>query len=351
VEPVTATDPVAAPAVRFGTGTTVRDFGDYRRWLDLAEGCGFDMLTCGDSQSLWADCFSLMTFAAVHTTRPDLAITVSNPRTRHPAVTASAAASVQQISGGRFRYGISSGDSALRNIGVRPGTVAELEDYVRAVQELTAGRAVDWQGSSLQLHWLDDPRPVPVWMAAEGPRTQRLAGRLADGVILSNCLTPERMAIAREHLAAGAAEAGRSIDDIEIWCMCNLIFAPTEAEGIESILSVLAGTANHVFRFSLDGKGLPDDLRERVAGMMAEYQSRHHAQPGATNPNQGLVDKWGLRDYLARQGTIAGPPEHCVERVREVAAIGAGNLVVSQFVSDQTTWMRTFASDVLPAFR
>jgi 5,10-methylenetetrahydromethanopterin reductase len=345
------TDTTAATRVRFGTGTTVRRFDDYRVWLDTAEGIGFDLLTCGDSQSLWAECFSLMTFAAVHTTRPDLAITVSNPCTRHPAVTASAAASVQQIAGGRFRYGISSGDSALRNIGVRPATVAELDAYVRAVQALSAGDAVDWDGATLQLHWLDDPRRVPVWMAAEGPRTQRLAGRIADGVVLSNCLTPERMAIAREHLAAGAAEAGRTIDDLEIWCMCNLIFAPTEAEGVESILSVLAGTANHVFRFGLDGKGLPDELRDRVAGMMAEYQSRHHAQPGATNPNQGLVDKWGLRDYLARQGTIAGPPEQCVERVREVAAIGASNLIVSQFVSDQRTWMRTFESEVLPAFR
>ena len=49
-------------------------------------GVGFDMLTCGDSQSLWAECFTMMTFAAVHTERPDLAITVSNPMTRHPAV-------------------------------------------------------------------------------------------------------------------------------------------------------------------------------------------------------------------------------------------------------------------------
>jgi 5,10-methylenetetrahydromethanopterin reductase len=340
-----------APPVRFGTGTTVRRFDEYATWLDAAEGSGFDLLTCGDSQSLWADCFTLMAFAAQRTTRPGLAITVTNPMTRHPAVAASAAASVQQISGGRLHYGISSGDSALRNIGVRPATVAGLEAYTVAVRELTAGRHATWDGNDLALHWLEDPVRVPVWIAAEGPRTQRLAGRIADGVILSNSLTPERMAIAREHIAAGAAEAGRSIDDIEIWCMCNLIFAPTEEEGVESILSVLAGTANHVYRFSLDGKGLPDEYRDRVAGLLSEYQSRHHAQPGADNPNNALVDTYGLRSFLAAQGTIAGPPEHCVERVREVAAVGATNLIVSQFVSDQRTWMRTFADHVLPAFR
>lgn len=338
-------------ALRFGTGTTVRRFDEYRTWLQTAEGIGFDMLTCGDSQSLWAECFSLMTFAATVTTRPNLAITVSNPCTRHPAVAASACASVQQIAGGRFRFGLASGDSALRNIGVKPGSVDHIEDYMRAIQTMTGGGTYNWRGTPLALHWLPEPTRVPVWIAAEGPRTQRIAGRYADGVVLSNCLTPDRLGVAIEHLSAGAAEAGRSLDDIEIWHMCNLIFAPTEAEGIDQIRSVLAGTANHVFRFTLEGKGLPDELKARVRGLMGEYQSRYHAHPGAHNPNEHLLDKYGLRDYLARQGTIAGPPEHCIERLHEVASYGVQNLVVSQFISDQYEWMKTFGEKVLPAFR
>ena len=337
--------------MRFGTGTTVRDFGDYERWLHTAEELGFDLLTCGDSQSLWAECYSLMTFAATVTTRPSLAITVTNPSTRHPAVAASAAASVQQISGGRLRVGLASGDSALRNIGVPPATVAELEAYARAMRTLTGGGSVPWGEAEIALHWLRDPTPVPVWIAAEGPRTQRLAGRVADGVILSNCLTAERMEAAREHLSVGAAEAGRSLDNIEVWCMCNLVFAPTEGDGLDAISSVLAGTANHVFRFTLEGKGVPDDMKDRLRGLMGEYQSRHHTQPGTSNPNNALLAKYGLRDWLARQGTIAGPPDHCVERLREVAAIGATNLILSQFIDDQLQWMRTFAGEVLPAFR
>src|SRR5204862_6549863 len=122
--------------------------------------------------------------------------------------------------------------SALRNIGVPAGTVAEMEAYVTAVQGMTAGRSVPWQGETLALHWLDEPATVPVWVAAEGPRTQRMAGRVADGVILSNCLTKERMDVALEHISAGAKEADRTLDDIEIWHMVNLLFATTEKEGI-----------------------------------------------------------------------------------------------------------------------
>ena len=339
------------PRLRFGTGTTAKEFTAYREWLATAEGCGFDMITCGDSQSLWADCFALMTFAATLTTAPKLAITVSNPMTRHPAVCASSCASVQQISGGRFAFGLASGDSALRNIGVRAATVDEIEAYMVAVQELTAGRTTRWGDATLGLHWLGPtPRPVPVWLAAEGPRTQRLAGRMADGVILSNCLTADGWDLACENIAAGAAEVGRSLDDLEIWCMANLLFAPTEAEGIQQVASVLAGTANHVYRFSIDGKGLPEELREPMRQMMGEYQSRHHAHPGAANPNEGLIDKYGLRDYLARRGTIAGPPEHCVERLHEIAELGIRNIVVSQFISDQLPWMRQFEQHIRPAF-
>ena len=337
--------------LRFGTGTTIRSFDEYARWLDTAEGIGFDLLTCGDSQSLWAECFAMSMFAAVRTTRPQLAITVSNPMTRHPAVVASSCASIQQVAEGRFRYGISSGDSALRNIGVRPATVATLGAYTECVRELAAGRPSTWDGVEQELHWLDAPTPTPVWIAAEGPRTQRLAGRIADGVVLSNSLTPERLAIAMDNIGAGAAEAGRDIGEIEIWHMCNLLFAESEEAGIDSILSVLAGTANHVFRFTLEGKGIPDELVEPMRGLMSEYQSRHHAQPGAENPNNALVDKYGLRDWLARQGTIAGPPERCIERLHEVAGHGVRNIIVSQFVAEQYAWMATFADEVLPAFR
>ncbi|HVM65623.1 MAG TPA: LLM class flavin-dependent oxidoreductase [Acidimicrobiales bacterium] len=337
--------------LRFGTGTTVRDFGDYRRWLEVADGAGFDLLSTGDSQSLWADCYASMMFAATLTSRPALAVTVSNPMTRHPAVAASAAAAVQQVSGGRFALGLASGDSALRNIGVRPSTVAELEAYAVAVRELTAGRACEWHGQRLELHWLGSPTRVRVWLAAEGPATQRLAGRIADGVVLSNCLTRERLDAALANVAEGAAEVGRSPEEVEVWCMCNLVFAASEDEGIDSIASVLAGTANHVFRFTLEGKGIPEELKDRVRGLMGEYQSRFHAQPGVANPNNALIEKYGLRAYLAAQGTVAGPPSHCVERLRQIEANGVRNVILSQFVDDPLAWMRTCAEEVLPAFR
>src|SRR5579875_253482 len=122
--------PLLDPApIRIGTGTTVKDYNWYRRWLDVGEAAGFELLSTGDSQSLWGDPFVSLAVAAQVTARPRLGVVVSNPRTRHPAVAASALVALQQLSGGRMFFGVSSGDSALRNIGVRPATLAELESF------------------------------------------------------------------------------------------------------------------------------------------------------------------------------------------------------------------------------
>ena len=336
--------------MRFGTGTTVKDFDDYHRWLQVGEQAGcFELLTTGDSQSLWADPFVSLAVAAERTTRPRLGITVSNPMTRHPAVVASALVALQRLSGGRVFYGLSSGDSALRNIGVRPARVAELEEFGLAVKALCDGRTALWKGNELVLRW--GSYPVPLWMAAEGPRTQFLAGQIADGVVLSNALDADAFTLARANVAAGAESAGRSIDDIEIWCMAAMCLADSEEEGIAKLESQLAGTANHVYRFHTDGKGLPDEYRQAVATLMERYDSSVHATPERAAANAQLVRELGLVDFLARRSVIAGPPERCVERIREVAAAGATNLIVSQFVNDPLEFMEIFADQIAPAFR
>lgn len=335
--------------VRFATGTTVKDYDAYHRWLEVAESAGcFELLSTGDSQSLWADPFVSLAVAAERTVRPRLGVTVSNPMTRHPAVVASSLVALQDLSGGRMVYGLSSGDSALRNIGVRPASVAELGAFGRAVKGLCAGETVTWQGAELALRW--GSHPVPLWMGAEGPRTQYLAGQIADGVVLSNALDADVLAQARANLAAGAESVGRRADDIEVWCMAAMCLAGSEEEGVAKLESQLAGTANHVYRFTMDGKGLPDEHRAAVAELKRRYDSRVHATPERAAANAQLVRELGLVDFLARRSVIAGPPERCVERIAEVAGLGATNLIVSQFVNDPLEFMEVFATSIAPAF-
>jgi hypothetical protein len=132
--------------------------------------------------------------------------------------------------------------------------------------------------------------------------------------------------------------------------MENVVPAATEAQGIDSIRSVLAGTANHVFRFTLEGKDVPEEHRAGLEALMREYDSSHHANPATAAANAELVDRYGLTAWLARQSTVAGPPARCVERLHEVAEAGVTRLLVAQFVAEPLDFMRWFANDVVPEF-
>lgn len=336
------------PAVRFATGTTIKDFDWYREWLRVAERAKFEMITVGDSQSLWADPFVAMAFAAEVTNAPNIAVTVSNPQTRHPAVVASSLVALQQLSGGRIRYGFSSGDSALRNIGVPPASLSQLREFGVAVRELCAGRTAQFDGQELMLRW--GHHATPLWMAAEGPKTQFLAGQIADGVILSNALDRDVLDAAKRNIGAGAAVAGRQLEDIEIWCMAAMSPGRTEDEGIARVRYLLAGTANHVYRFHTDGKAVPDQYLDAIAELQRRYDSTAHATPERAEANAKLVEELGLVEFLAARSVIAGPVGRRIERIREVAEAGATNLIVSQFVDDQLAFMDEFGAEIAPAF-
>ncbi len=75
--------------------------GEIAEQAEQAEAAGFDGLFMTDSQNLWLECWVVLTVVAKATSRLKLGPGVTNPITRHPSVTANAAASLQEVSGGR----------------------------------------------------------------------------------------------------------------------------------------------------------------------------------------------------------------------------------------------------------
>jgi alkanesulfonate monooxygenase SsuD/methylene tetrahydromethanopterin reductase-like flavin-dependent oxidoreductase (luciferase family) len=341
------TAPADGPAVvRFGAIANPTDHGWYRQWITIAEDAGFALLATGDSQSLWSDPFVTLTIGALTSRSARLAVTVSNPRTRHPAVVASSLTALSKLTGGRIVYGLGSGDSALRNIGLPQARVAEVSEFARAVKRLCAGEEITWQGALAAVRWASCD--VPVWIAAEGPRMQYLAGQIADGVLLSNALHPTALDSALRQIGAGAAAAGRSVADIEVWCMAAMCFAETEDAGIGRLRAILAGTANHVYRGDAAAKGVPAELHQALSTLQEHYDSRHHALPATAWHNARLVEELGLIPFLAERSVIAGPPERCVERITELAGLGVRNILVHHQANDPIEFMETFRSSVAP---
>jgi alkanesulfonate monooxygenase SsuD/methylene tetrahydromethanopterin reductase-like flavin-dependent oxidoreductase (luciferase family) len=128
-------------------------------------------------------------------------------RSRTPLLLAMAAATVHERSGGRLVLGIGTGDAG-------PGALERLRDLLATLRAMLRGEPVERRGRVLRLS-IDPGGPVPLWIAALGPRAMQLAGEVADGVLLNWC-PPERVGFARERIAEGAATAGRDPGEVAV---------------------------------------------------------------------------------------------------------------------------------------
>jgi 5,10-methylenetetrahydromethanopterin reductase len=333
---------MTAARARFGIvllPESLAGFGDLCR---EAEADGFDWLGVADSQSVFRELYVALTLAALHTERMRIGPLVTNPLTRHLVVTASAIASVDEVSGGRAALGFGSGDSAIYTIGAPPATLAGLEDSIVTLGRLTSGEPIEREGRTWRVH--RSTRRVPIYLAAEGPRTLELAGRLADGVIVGLGLTPEVIRLSLAAIERGARAAGRTLDDVDVWWFAKTSLADRRDEAIEPIKMALAASANHAFRFTLEGKGVPVDLHERIRALQREYNAHHHEIPGAGNAS--LPDRWGLTEFLVDRFAIAGAPADCVAQIGRAMDAGARQFMITGFVPDPRAFMRRWAGDV-----
>ena len=307
-----------------------------------AETTGFEWVGVADSQSVFHELYVALTLAALNTSRVRLGPLVTNPLTRHLVVTASAMASLDELAKGRAVLGLGSGDSAIYTLGAPPATLAGLEDAITTLGRLTGGERVEREGRRWQVH--RSARRVPIYLAAEGPRTLELAGRVADGVIVGLGLTPEVIHLSLAAIERGARAAGRALADVDVWWFAKTNLADTREAAVAPIKMALAASANHAFRFTLEGKGVPAELHAPIRGLQRDYDAHHHEIAGAGNA--GLTDRWGLTDFLVDRFAIAGTPAECAAQIRRAMAAGAQQFITTSFVPDPRAFMRRWAKEV-----
>ena len=204
-------------SVRFNNDLTAERFV---RLAVLAEEAGLDQIWISNDL-FWRSAPVLVAAAARATSRIALGVGVFNPVSMHPVEIAMAAASLQEVSGGRFCLGIGAGaDEFLGWARLAPGppvarTARAIQD-VRAL--LSGGVPEDWRPEG-RLRMA--PASVPIYVGAMGPRMLRLAGRMADGA-LPLLLPPERYGFAAGEINGAARAAGRDPKQLDvaacIWC-------------------------------------------------------------------------------------------------------------------------------------
>jgi 5,10-methylenetetrahydromethanopterin reductase len=335
--------------MRIGIGRMAREIDGFVEWAQLVDRAGFAFRGFGDSQSRWMDCWTMLGIAAANTERVMLGPFITNPIGRHPAVAAGAAVTLQKISHGRVMFGLGTGETSIHDLQEPKLPLSDFAEYALAVKGLAAGETAAYRGRELKLLWHD--KPVRMFIAGDGAEVQRLAGRIGDGAIVGNGATPEVVRYALANIRAGALEAGRDPDEIEVWFMTRVQVAKSQDDVFRDMRTYMATYANTRYRSGVGAKGIPvdEDTAERLRGLRRDFRYEDSLFTERTY-NADLVDKYGLREWLGRQFVVAGPREQCIERLRELEAAGARNILVPMVMGDVLQSTRAIAEQILPAF-
>jgi 5,10-methylenetetrahydromethanopterin reductase len=204
-----------------------------------AEALGWDAALQPDSQLRRRDTYVLLAAAARATERITLGTLLANPINRHPSVTASSIATIDELAPGRVLLGWGVGDTAVRLAGLRPARVKELEDSTVLMRALLDGREVE-VGAERPAR-LPHHRSVPIWIAAGGPRTLRMAGGVADGVFIRVGTHEANIRRSIELIRAGAKEAGRDPASVKLGAVFHTVFLDDAARAQAMAKSMAAG--------------------------------------------------------------------------------------------------------------
>jgi len=313
--------------------------------MRLAERCGFDSAWTYDSPILWQDGYAFLTLLTEHTETMKLGHCVTNPATRHPAVTAAAYATLHDISGGRMVMGMGRGDSAVRVMGQKPTPMREFEDKLVFIKEFMNGRKAEWEGTELCLEWARDRDDIPLYVAGYGPKALGVAGRVADGVIIQ-LADPVIIRWIMDTARAAAAEAGRDPDALEC-----LVCAPSKVTGD------LAGARDEVRWFpAMVGNHVADLVRNygeggEVPHALTDYIRERDAYDYTEHSRVGAAHGAFVSDEICDRFCVIGSSAQVVEKLRELEGIGVDQWITYLMTNEQEATLEAYGREVIPALR
>ncbi|HYB40304.1 MAG TPA: LLM class F420-dependent oxidoreductase [Candidatus Methylomirabilis sp.] len=213
--------------VAIGLGLASEDWQAASDYVVEADRLGVDCLWSAEA---WGhDAATPLAFLAARTSRIRLGTGIMQAGTRTPALVAMTAMSLASMSGDRFNLGLGvSGPQVIEGWhGIRFERPAQrLRETVEIVRRATRGERLAYKGSVYELplpggegkalRSAARPRPdIPIYLATLSPRTLELTGEIADGW-LGTSFMPEHARTFFDHLAIGAARAGRSLADLDL---------------------------------------------------------------------------------------------------------------------------------------
>jgi 5,10-methylenetetrahydromethanopterin reductase len=241
-------------------------------WQDLveivqtAEQTGYEALFVPESSG--REAFSTLAGLSGHTDALLLGTGIVTIVARRLSTTAMAAATLHEVSGGRLILGLGTGP-------VGPGVLDRLRDYVTLLRSALAGEEVETpERDRFRLSLHPSHGAVPIWVAALNPKAMRLAGEVADGVLLNWC-PPERVAFARERIREGAEAAERDPASVTLAVYVRACVGQEPEAAMAALAAMAAQYASYpAYRRQFEAVGLGEQARAATEALAAGRPER-----------------------------------------------------------------------------
>ncbi len=334
---------------------------DSWRWVKRAEELGFHAAWFYDTQLLNPDVFVCMALAAHETSSIRLGTGVLVPSNRIEPVTANAFASLSKIAPGRIDFGVGTGFTARRTMGLGAIPLAATKTYVQRVQQLLKGDTIDWEfeGKARKIRFLnpeleliDLTHEVPVWFSAFGPKAKAVAAQLNAGWLNFGA---QGAVESLEEMRLAWQDAGREASQLQ----SNLFFlgavldddpvadeAKLMAEAAPLTAVMFHNMADDVG--AMGGRNLPQGpLSNLVGEYLKEHDRYEPADAKYLENHRGHLmfvrpEETHLSPELVKSTTMSGTHDELVARMRTLKEAGYDQVTV-QLVHDHEASIEAWA--------
>jgi len=331
-------------------GINVATAADSWKVARRAEELGYTRAWFFDTQMLNADVFVAMGAAAMQTAKIRLATGVLIPSNRIAPVAASALASLNALAPGRIDFGISTGFTARRAMGLGPVKLDDMRAYIEIVQRLLAGDTVEWtfEGKRRKIRFLNPELgvfnvtdPMPLHISALGPRGRKLTAELGAGwLYATGHMGAARAAVADMRAAwreAGVDPATRTATAFTGGCVLaegEAFDSPRARSQTGPHATIALHNLVEVEEFGNMGRSVPPELQpllERYREIYRKYEpadarylSNHRGHLMFLRPEEHEV----CTAELIRTLTFTATKRELQERIRELGVAGYNHFAV-----------------------
>lgn len=301
----------------------------------LAEANGYSAVWLADER-FYREVYACLGQIAAHTSQVMLGPCVTDPFSRHPALTAMAIATLDEISGGRAILGIGAGISGFAEMVLeRRQPARAIREAVVLIRALLRGESVELNGeliafSNGRLNFSPFRPPIPIYVASNGPLGQRVAAETADGAIMEACGSAAEVDAFRAAVTAAAVNAGRHLQALRVIARLNTCVAVDGRLAREVVRPTVARYlgAGRLRARTIEAQGLtlPAEAVARVAGA---------AYGAGVTPYLRLLPLITDRhiDAFALAGTVEEVAEHAIA----LHAAGADTVIARPFAAEGST--------------